>query len=343
MNFIYKSKLSSSDIEKIEAFYNTLDVAPIEQHPLWHMDVEPKAVNHFIAYEDEKIVCYSVLFEKIAGPLRFANIRFGPLSNDPEILISCLIELKQHYKKQSFLYISIQLANITGTDTDLIEAEFHQSAKFTNTFDRENWSSIIVNLDEDIETIFKKFRDMHKRSIKKAIKVNASVRRAESTEDIKKLAQVFHKMGISRKINTDSLVNIENRFVRIYDFLTKNDKGFILLVTNDSGTITGGSINISNGKGLRYFIGATDPDIKDIPVLHTAIFESMKIAKTMGFQYLDLWGYNHYVDKTDQIHNINFFKKGFGGEFIFYPKIMHIQLLPFGHFIYRMIMKLKKK
>ena len=72
MEYIFKKILSDTDIEQIESFYNSLDHAPIEQHPLWFKTVEPKDVNYFIAYENTEVVCYSVLIEKKIGPLKFA-------------------------------------------------------------------------------------------------------------------------------------------------------------------------------------------------------------------------------------------------------------------------------
>jgi hypothetical protein len=342
LEFTFKSKLSPVDLEQIEAFYNNLELTQIEQHPLWHLDIESKNVKYFIAYENANIVCYSVLYEKKTGPVGFVNIRFGPLCKDPEHLISSLIEIAGHYKKRYFLFISIQPALFTGAVADLVEAKFHQAFKFKNTFDRNNWSSIIIKLDQDVETIFKNFSSGHKGAIKKALKLNTVVRQVESKNDIKELAKVFHKMELYRKINSYSIEFIESQFIRIYDFLKKKEKGFVLVVIDDSGVIIGGTINIFQGKGIRYFKGAADPDRRDIPIMHTAIFEGIKIAKSLGFQYFDLWGYNHYVGKNDQVYNINLFKKGFGGEFIFYPKIMNIQLLPFGRFIYNTTMTVKK-
>ena len=342
MEFTYKSKLSHIDIEQIEVFYNDLDFATIEQHPAWHLDVDSKNVKYFIAYEKTKIVCYSVLYEKVVGPIRFANIRFGPLFHDREYLISSLIELRRHYKERLFLFVSVQLAIFTGADVDYIEAKFHQAVKFKNRFDRNNWFSIIVKLDQDADTIFKNFSSGHKGSVKKAIKANSVVRQAETRSDIKALVQVYYKMQLTRKINSESIEVIEDHFLNLFEFLKNKRKGFVLLVIDDSGKIIGGTINIFQGKGVRYFKGAADPDRRDIPVMHIAFFEGIKIAKDMGFQYFDLWGYNHYVDKNDQIYNINIFKKGFGGEFVFYPKIMHVQLVPFGRLIYETMMNLKK-
>lgn len=343
MEFTYKSTLSPADIEQVEAFYNNLKLTQIEQHPLWHLDIDPKAVKYFIASENNNIVCYSVLYEKKVGPVGFANIRFGPLFKDPDHLIGSLIEITAHYKKRNFLFISIQLALITGTVADLVEAKFYQAFKFKNTFDRNNWSSIIVRLDQDIETIFQNFSSGHKRSVKKALKANTKVRLAESEADIMEFAQVHYKMQSSRQILTESKGDIEYQFMCLFDFFKKKDKGFILVVIDESDVIIGGTINIFQGDGVRYFKGAADPDKRDIPVLHTAFFESMKIAKGLGYQYLDLWGYNHYVDKNDQVYNINQFKRGFGGEFIFYPKIMYVQLLPFGRLIYNTMKGLKEK
>ena len=46
----------------------------------------------------------------------------------------------------------------------------------------------------------------------------------------------------------------------------------------------------------------------------------MKRSKDRGLAWFDLWGYNHHVDQSDQRHQINRFKKGFGGQFVSYPR-----------------------
>lgn len=343
IEFIFKNELSETDIEQIEVFCKDLDFAPIEQHPEWNKKIEQKTVVYFIARENNHIVCYSVINETKAGLLKFASIRLGPLFKEPDYLISSLFEIKRHYGKRKFLYLSVQLSLFSGAVTDYIEAKFHQLTRFTNSFDRNNWSSIMIRLDQDMETIYKNFRSDHKRSLKKAEKAKLIVRHAESGSDIKELAHIYHKMEMHKKFGSHSMEFIKNHFIQVYDFIKKTERGFVLVVTDESGEILGGIFNVFQGQRVRVFKGGADPQKKNLPLMHAAIFESIKVAKSLGFKYLDLWGYNHYVDKNDQIYNINLFKRGFGGEFIFYPKIMHIQLFPFGRLILNTMIGLRKK
>ena len=131
--------------------------------------------------------------------------------------------------------------------------------------------------------------------------------------------------------------------IPVFEFLNKKNRGKLLLVKDDGDHILGGVMIIFQGKSVRYYKGASDINYRHLPVLHLAILESIRLSKEAGFDYFDLWGYNHYVDESDQIYFINRFKKGFGGEYNFYPKKMYIIYRPILSFIFQALKKMHRK
>jgi lipid II:glycine glycyltransferase (peptidoglycan interpeptide bridge formation enzyme) len=99
---------------------------------------------------------------------------------------------------------------------------------------------------------------------------------------------------------------------------------------------------VYQGITVRFFRGTSDPDRRDIPMLHIVLYEAIKKAKAENFKYFDFWGYNHFVDENDQIFKINHFKKGFSGYYTFFAKKMNISLVPFGFNIFKLLLLVKR-
>jgi lipid II:glycine glycyltransferase (peptidoglycan interpeptide bridge formation enzyme) len=123
----------------------------------------------------------------------------------------------------------------------------------------------------------------------------------------------------------------------------KQQVGKFVLVTDADGKVLGGIALVLQGKTVRYFKGAADPAIRNLPVLHLAIWESILWSKENGFSHFDLWGYNHFVDESDQVYFINRFKKGFGGTFTFYPKKMYFLFKPLQYQLLKLAKKIYQK
>ena len=128
----------------------------------------------------------------------------------------------------------------------------------------------------------------------------------------------------------------------IYNFLTQNNKGEILVVKDNEGTVLGGGIFVYQGITVRYLKGAANPDIRDIPILHIVLFDAIRRAKEENFRYFDFWGYNHFANKDDQVYYINHFKKGFGGYFTFFAKKMNIDIIRGGYKIHKSLSVIKR-
>ena len=342
MDIVFKYDLTNDERKSISDFYNSLPFVTMEQNLLW-VELSDKGKHCFFwAIENREIVCAAIIKESKKAIFNYAEIEFGPLFKDSDMLIESVKAIHDYYKKKSFTFLSAQLAHPTGTLTDYVEYRLNKILQVKQQFDRDNWSSVIIDLSKDENEIFKSFSKGHKSDIKKSLKNELTASAPKDNNEMNAFIDIFIRMQKERSL---PVVENETRsfFNRVYDFLLKNRLGKILLVKDKEQKILGGVVLLCQGCTIRYFKGAADPALRQIPILHLALWEGIREAKKDGFKKFDLWGYNHFVDENDQVFYINRFKKGFGGDFIFYPKKMYFIFNGLLFFFYTKGLKIYKK
>jgi sugar-specific transcriptional regulator TrmB len=337
MQIVFKSELNNTEVEKINAFCSSVDYCSIEQTVGWMQMFGKSKICYFYLIDGEIIKSFSQINEN----LKFASIIFGPVCCDKEIMITSINEIINYYKKRKFIYLGIQMYYKSGYDSEYIEYYINKLHNVRYKFDNLNSkSSIEINLEKSIEEIYGKIRKGHKSDIKKEIKLGLVVDSVKNTNELDSFFEIISKMIKVRQLEVGIISS--DQLIVIYNYLIKNKKGQILLVKDVNDIILGGIIVVYQGISVRYFFGASDPDRHELPILHLTLYEAIKRAKTDNFKYFDFWGYNHFADESDQVYNINHFKKGFGGYFTFFPKKMNISLIPNGYRIYRFFLYMKK-
>lgn len=322
----FKYNLSDKEIVEARELYDAADHAAIEQYPGWRSVAEDGEETCFcVARENGKVTSFAQIAES-RGIFRRAHIQFGPLFGTADAAIETISKIHEHYRSRGFLSLSIQMAIPTGATADYIEYRLSRTLRMSQRFDSAScWSSLVVDLSRDAEEIFGTFSKGHRSAIKKAEREGIVVEKGNGREDAIAFSGVFAKMSMRRGLSApDACLN---RIPRIIDFLEETGKGILLKVTDRERRMVGGIIVVFQGATARYYKGAADPDA-DLPVLHTAIWEAIKKSKGLGCRVFDLWGYNFFVDKSDQRFNINIFKKGFSGDYIFYPKAINFIFKP---------------
>lgn len=342
MEFIFTYELSKEDQQTFESFYNSLSVVTIEQHPSWPA-VEKAAVKYcyFIARKNNAYHCTAVIIESMSGIFPIATLRFGPLFDTEENLQVSIKAIYDHYRKKNFIAYILQLAQ-RGSDIDSFKLRFDHELKPAYLFEQDQWSSLLIDLQKTEDELFKNLSKGHKSDIKKSAKLFMQVMEVCNEEDFESLLNIFEKMNSKRGLNIDH-VGFTSLLKNTRDFFLSNNTGKILAVKDASGKVLGGMMLAFQGDTVRYFKGASDPDQRNLPVLHLAIWESIKIARSLGFHFFDLWGYNHFAKEKDQVFFINRFKKGFGGQFIYYPKKMYFVYKPMRFKIFHLLKKFRGK
>jgi hypothetical protein len=337
MQAVFKYKLDQNEQEKVKIFCNSVDYCSIDQYFGFSKFLPNTKICYFLLIEESQILSFC----QISESFRSAHINFGPVCCNEEIMVVSIKEIINYYEKRNFYYMGIQMYFKSGFETDYIEYQINKLYKVSYVFDNNNTkSSIEIDLDRSIEDIFSNFRKGHKSDIKKALKLGLTVEQASTRDELDSFFQIYLKMCHARNISERGLT--QNNIFDFYNFLKENNRGNILIVKDNTGLVIGGAILAYQGKTVRYFKGAADPDKRDLPISHIVLYEAIVKAKADNFKFFDFWGYNHFADQNDPVYNINHFKKGFGGYYSFFAKKMNINLVPKGYNIYLSLLWIKK-
>lgn len=332
----FVKELDEASRAEVRTFYDSLKLVTIEQHPDWQVAVYNRnRYSYFILRKDSRIRCFAVIAEQGVSLFRMATIAFGPLFIEPDDLVESISEIRKYYRHKGYAYLGVQLAMPTGSATDYIECQVAKRFHFIQKFDKSNWSTLVVDLTLTNDQIWKGFSKGHKSAIKRSITDGVTSRMLKTDEEVGAFAAIYLKMTRSRNLHELD----KNEIQRIHKFLTTEEKGYILGVFDVQNALVGGVILVFQGDTVRYFKGASDPDRREMSLLHVALFEAIKSAKESGFKRFDLWGYNFFVTEEDQVFHINRFKKGFSKDYMFYPRLMHIELIKGSYWLVRLIMR----
>jgi hypothetical protein len=336
MQAVFKYELDITELNKIKDFCNSADYFSIEQSIGWTEMFYKTKICYFCLIDESGIKSFSQISENF----KFAHVIFGPVCCDKELMITSINEIINYYKRLHFYFLDIQMYYKSGYDTDYIEYALSRLHDIKYIFDSDNTkSSIEINLRDTVDEINSHIRKGHKSDIKKAIKMGVTVDKVNNIAELNSFTAVYSKMCKVRDIDDGDLS--EKKISAIYNYLIHNNKGEILIVKDNAGIVLGGAILVFQGASVRFLKGTSDPDRRDLPILHLVLYEAILKAKADNFKYFDFWGYNHFVDENDQIYNINKFKKGFGGYYTFFAKKMNISLIPKGYYIYKSLLFVK--
>lgn len=337
MDAVFKYELDRNEIEKIEKYCDSVDYCAAEQFIGWITMFHKPKICYFYLLDEGVIKSFCQITEKYWA----AQISLGPVCCDKEVMVKSIDEIIYYYQKKHFYYLGIQMYFKTGFDLDYIEYQLNKKHDIKYFFNPENTkTSIEIDLGKSTEDIFDQFSSSHRNSIKKAIKLGVTIETINEEKELKTMLGIFKKMCDKRKIHDDTFASANEK--EICDFLINKRKGQILAIKDKDGVMVGGIILIFQGNTVRMYKGASDPERRDIPMNHLLIYEIVKNAKNANFKYLDLWGYNHFVNKNDQVFQINKFKMGFGGYWTFFAKKMNVNLFPMGYYIFKTLLKIKK-
>ena len=328
----FKYSLSETDKQELINFYKKFEFISINQYPKWEEINNPgKKVCYYINKKLGRVKSYCVILESH----KIAYVNYGPIAETTEEIIESVNLIKEYYRGINFLKLVIKLGDVDSIGLQVLN---HFKGEYLIEKKPYNWSTLRIELNEDIDTIFKKFRSNHKQSIKKAIKQNVDVRPIPNLDEVRELANIFDKMYSNRKLikSFDSTYQV---FSKIFSFFNEKNTGWVLGVY-DGKKLIGGLILPIQGKTVYYQYGMTSVDFRHIPILHLGLYEAIKRAKEKGYAFFDFGGYMPDIEKTDQIYHINRFKKWFGGEILFYPKNMHFILSPLRYSVYSRLKEL---
>ncbi len=174
-------------------------------------------------------------------------------------------------------------------------------------FSKEPFTTVVIDLTQDLEIIRKKMHRSLKRYIGYAQKDGVIIRVNEGYDEFYKINSEFREAKGLSKYNID------------IDFMKKNG---ILFVSEYEGNILGGTFYIKDEENMRGLVNSTrrlesESMNKIVGNANRLMFwEAICYAKDCGMSTFDLGGYYTGKEPDPQKERINKFKDTFGGEIV---------------------------
>lgn len=340
LQFEWVTELSDEQLIMLQKFYCKLPLVHIEQFPNWNeISQMGVPVSYCLAWNGNSLEGYGMVYEynKI-----LADIKSGPLTTSLDTSMEIILEARRRYKSRGFLSLQVILGMEVGSISTFLQYSIYRKHRFKWYFDRSNKGTLLLKLDDKTdEELLKYFSENHRRAIKKGKKYNLVCRKLMTMAEIMQFSDGFSQMYLRRKIKRSYEKNLKS-FTSIFAWL-KNNKylGFFIGVFEQEKMI-GGMLMLIRNNRAEYYSGFTLPDERRIPIGHLAFYEIMKLLKESGISYFDFGGFSALADENDQVYQINRFKKGFNGEYFFYPPKMYFSLRPMGNTTIRILKALKR-
>ncbi|NKI32044.1 lipid II:glycine glycyltransferase FemX [Croceivirga thetidis] len=336
---IFTFKLTENQRSQWMTMFDEYNNAKFTQHPDWPLLSQPnRKVNYFMLYaNDGKLLAVSTIVENRI----VANILWGPLCDSSELFVDSVEIIRKYYKRKNrFAVLRVTHPSVISSVTESLEYALYKRARFKQYINDKNLFSIAVNLEKSKDEILTSFKNSNKRGVKKGIKEGFEVREINDTSEVKKFASIFDEMIDARGIENQFL-DTANSFCEILNSFQEKKYGKILAIYNKDNIMMGGIVILFKDDFAYYDIGASSPEFRKKPIMHSLFYKAMLLCKERGHKWFDLGGYSLISKDGDQVTNINKFKEGFAGVPQIYPKRMYFILNPWINGLYSLVMKIK--
>lgn len=203
-------------------------------------------------------------------------------------------------------------------------------------FKHTDKATVIVDFDK-YDDAWKFLHYDKRRRAKQASKEGIKI--IDSTNDENSWRNFFGIYQIAGKNWGLKLLN-KKEFMALKSLVDKNLVKLFLAKYGDD--IISGSVVLNSGDTSIFYINATNPKFKNIQANVLLVWKIMEYAKTNGFKYFDLFGYDPHAKPGEKTYGINEFKMGFGGEIKKFYKFTDSNMFAIARYFYNKIRPLKK-
>jgi hypothetical protein len=306
MSFYVITNPSKSQKDEMAKLYSSLDFVYTFQHP--YFPIKDNNVYFLLLDKQNKILSYCIVQESNFSKLKFiknASLIYGVIGRGQEnckLLFDFIVNHYHHNKFTSLYYYpyhnTIDLANLTFPYVTLLTRKK---------------DSIWIDLSLEIEEIKLGFSKMLLRNLKKAEKNSLTVRILTTEHEHERFIEINQKMSDFRGIDFNRS-ELEKTICFTKDF----NCGYLLGCFSEDQVLLGGILVVIQGKLAEYFIAATDPSYKSLPLSHLTMLKAIEYSKQIGCEVFDLGGIVLNAEESDQVYNITNFKKLFSSNYKIY-------------------------
>lgn len=287
----FLTKVSNINTYQTRAYYEALKLLR------WEYEI-------FVKINERTLeISTGTIIQKKKVPLinRYVSIiNYGPVSICDDEVDDYLKALVNHIKEHKHLFTDIKLLS-------------KYKLYYTKSLYVGNNHTYILNLQQDIDTLFSNFSKTFRNCIRKAEKEGVLVKFNTEEKLIEQFIECYEAMS-----NRKQLKQINTPFLRqVIKNIIETNQGFIAY-TLYNGTIYNMAVISCINKNARYLYGASISHPQGHPPMGQYLhYEIIKKLKADGFVTYDLGGVvARDVPETDPSYGVYKFKKGFGGEFV---------------------------
>lgn len=275
---------------------------------------------------DQKPLCFEyILKDKLKGISTAVLIKksrlFWPFKASSKTLYLPTVPLADSKVLYPFINKLIEYAkdfSLSELVIDSYQAENDGNELVGLGFDCKERLEFRIDLTEPEEKLFANIAYSHRRKIKKAIKSDISVSKAEKCSDSIEQLYALLKESNQRsatKNNSYNLSSIEN-FHKLKRYLLERSFGQIYFAKKDNEIVSGMFIGLFNNKAFYLYGGSNSLGFKlNAPAL--VVQELMISLKNQGIKEFNLGGVPAASTKEGhKEYGLFRFKKGFGGKVV---------------------------
>jgi len=191
--------------------------------------------------------------------------------------------------------------------------------------------TLILDLRREEEEIFRNFNTRTRYNIRLADRKGVKVKLLESYHPS------FYKL-LEKTAKTNNFHYFpEEHYKKLFNF-NDNDFKAVLCLAEYRKKIIAGKILIFYGKTVTSLHGASDRAYRSLKAPALVQWIAIQEAKRKGFYYYDFWGFDE-----KKWPGFSYFKKGFNGKMLEYPKGVEIVFNKKWYFLYYIFRKVCRK
>lgn len=277
------------------------------------------------AEENGRIVaCAQMLVKTLPFDLgSVAYVPRGPLCDwrDPQTVADLLAALHRIAREHKAVYLKIEPPILRTPENDQVLREYSFRLSRNNNQPR---NTIVVKLDQDIDTLFSRLPKNTRYHINRAIRENISVT-VGGRETLPNFLELVYLTGRREKFP----VHKDFYYELMWETLSQSNLIVILAAWHDEQII---SVLLVNhfGPHAALIQGGSISHSKKLHPNYLLVWEAMKWAKTVGCITLDLWGIPDDAEgslekdketmrrRTDGLWGVYCFKSGFSSNVVPY-------------------------
>jgi len=278
----------------------------------------------FLVEENGKILTAGQILVRRKFGFSLLYIPRGPIFSDRESFEFFVGNLKKIMRRKRAIFCKINPAIRKSDEIEkwYVEAGFRKS----NIRDM-HICTYQINLKQNLETIWKRFRGNVRTAIRKAEKSGVYVKCAHNEKDLRDFYTVYHTLQEKGKITIHNF----NFFKKVWEKLAPKGQAKIFNAYLNGKVIATEFILLYGEKAEQMWTAniRLKTDVGASQLIHWRIINWLK---ENGFSVYDLGG---VPPDKNELPGIHFYKSGFGGDFIEYLGEYEISSNPFLYYLWK--------